>query len=305
MKTNPLTIICCCALAATGAVVSANEHDASDHGSSLEAVYEDFASSGVFDLGLSNAKANELVRQGLFGSDPKLARLTLQAMAAHAMARHFGSGTVAERNFAAVPQLKEFLIASWPNRVAEEGHINILGDPDDSFSQLADAMDNDERDLIAATAAVGPDWLLIPRVLAASFPGDEDVHRFLWDNFAPHVHEPKHMLLMVFNEGRFKTPEVDRMRIESVGGDDHLLSSSAAEGLAFSRPEGGIDALVLALRNYPERAAFLVDALVSYGPEATPFLERIPEGDLPPPVFAQVRDGLERIKLTTAPIQQH
>ena len=304
MKANPYALITIsCTLAATGAVLSANEHDASDH--SLEAVYEEFASSGVFDLGLSNANANELVYQGLFGGDPKLARLTLQAMGAHAIARHFGSGTVAERNFAAVPQLKEFLIASWHNSVAEEGHINMLGDPDDSFSQLAEAMENGERDLITATAAVGPDWLLIPRVLAASFPGDEDVHRFLWDEFAPRVHEPKHMLLMVFNEGRFRTPEVDRMRIESVGGDDHLLSSSAAKGLAFSRPGGGIDALVSALHTYPERATFLLDALVCYGPEATPFLERMSETDLPPPVVEQVRDGLERIRLTTAAIQKH
>ncbi|MDE0192817.1 MAG: hypothetical protein OXQ90_15800 [Gammaproteobacteria bacterium] len=298
MKSLLLTLIIICgALAATAA----------DDGSPLEAVYEDFALGGVFDPDLSNAEANELVSRGLFGDDPRLARLSLQAMAALAMGSGRGnlgfSSVVVERNFAAVPQLKEFLIARWDAKVAEEGHISLLGEPDDSLPQMRKMVADDNREGLWGTmAAALPDWLLIPRVLVAYFPGDPDVERLLWklESHLPHGGA----FLTLFNQGRFKTPEVDRMRIETVGGDDHFASLVAAKGLAFSRPEGGIDALVSALRKHPERASFLVDTLVSYGPEATPHLEKIPESDLPASVFAQVRDGLERVKRAEAATQQ-
>ena len=295
MKTNPLSAIRGIVLAATTAAVLANEPPPDG---ALETVYEDFARSGVFDLELSNPEANELVSQGLFGGTPRLVRLTLQAMAAHALDRGVG-GTVVDRNFAAVPQLKEFLIAHWRTKVAEEGQAALLGEPDDVTAQVKEAIANGENQWVA-TVAVIPDWLLIPSVLAAYFPGDEEVHGFLWDDFAPYV--PEHGLLMVFNEGRFKTPEVDQMRISGVDDDDHFTSVLAAQGVAFSRPEGGLDALISALRNYPGREEFLMDAIVSYGPEAIPLLEEIPESH--PGARTHILEGLERLRKIEAAAQQ-
>lgn len=210
---------------------------------------------------------------------------------------------VVERNFAAVPQLKEFLIARWDVKVAEEGHISLLGKPDDSLPRMRNMVADDNRErLWGSMAAALPDWLLIPRVLVAYFPGDPDVERLLW-KLEPHVPHGG-AFLTLFNQGRFTTPEVDRKRIEAVGGDDYSASVVAAKGLALSRPEGGIDALVSALRKHPERASFLVDTLVSFGPEATPHLEKIPESDLPASAFAQVLDGLKRVTRAEAAIQQ-
>lgn len=71
----------------------------------LEAVYENFARAGVFDPELPNDEANELVAQGLYSGTPRLVRLTVRAMGAHALMRQGGYGEpVVERDFAAVPQ---------------------------------------------------------------------------------------------------------------------------------------------------------------------------------------------------------
>ena len=272
MKTNTLAAICgSIAVAATTAALA---NDPAPPDGALEAVYEDFARSGVFDLELSNAKANELVSQGLFSGNPQLVRLTLRAMGAHALSR--GAGTVVERNFAVVPQIKEFLIALWHTRVAEEGHINLLGDDPQDVSRQVQAAFAAGENLWAATVAFTPDWMLIPRVLAANFPGDDDVHALLWefDSLTQAPTHPVGWILKVFNEGRFRTPEVDQLRIDGVDADDHFTFVEAAKGLAFSRPERGLEALISALHNNnrPERETLLVDAIVSYGPEAIPLL---------------------------------
>ena len=82
-------------------------------------------------------------------------------------------------------------------------------------------------------------------------------------------------ILGFFNEGRFQTPEVDRLRIESVGNENRATSLLAAEGLAFSKPEGGLEALVSAVRKYPDRETFLAKAIDGYGSEAIPLLEKM------------------------------
>ena len=90
-----------------------------------EAIYEEFARAGVFDPEVPTAKAKELVVQGLFNSPtPRVELLTLQALAGSVMHRLLPgvvvSGVV-DRRFEEIPQLRDYLIALWHKKVAEEG----------------------------------------------------------------------------------------------------------------------------------------------------------------------------------------
>lgn len=280
-------MICGIALAATAALADDGPPESDG---ALEVAYEAFARSGVFDPDLSNQEANELVSQGLFSGNSRLVRLTVRAMAAHALSRT--GAVVVERNFAAVPQLRDFLIAHWRAKAAEG--LDPTFQPAVPRGEEEEAMMKEFTPMAVDAVAETADWLLVPRILASSFPGDKKVHDFLWYEFAPLVPTPG--VLMVFNEGRFRTPEVAGLRVASVGAEDYLTSVLAAEGLAFSTPKGGLDALISALR-HPDgrRGKFMMDAIVSYGPEAIPKLEAIPEAELPPSARQQVRDGLERL----------
>ena len=242
----------------------------------LEAVYEDFARSGVFDLELSNTKANEVVSQGLFSGNPRLVRLTLEAMGAHALTRG-AAEPVVERNFAAVPQLKGFLTAHWHTKLAEEGGILGLADQDVIAGHVREALVNGDNPWVAMVTFI-PDLSIIPRVLASNFPGDEDVYELLWEfhSLIQAAPQADGWMLRVFNEGRFKTLEVDQLRIDSIDADDMLTFLGAAKGLAMSRPQRGLEPLVSALlRNNDDlRERHLVNALVAYGPEAIPLLDK-------------------------------
>ena len=242
-------------------------------GGTLEADYEDFARSGVFDPELPNAKALDMVSRGLFSGNPRLVRLTLEAMGGHALARRVGE-TVVGRNFGAVPQLKEFLIARW--RALQEGGVirGVEGMEDlEVVAALVKAAIENGGNMWAVVAASNPDLSLIPAVLASSFPGDGDVHQLLWE-FRPLLQgapQADGWMLSLFNDGRFKTPEVDRLRIASLESDEPLTFVEATKGLAMSRPEGGLEALISTLRATGDDIVWeraLANAIVSYGPEA-------------------------------------
>ncbi len=262
-KTKPLAAICGGILAFAASIALANNHRA------LEKVYEDFARSGVFDSELSNVRANELVYRGLLSDNRRLIRLTMQALGAHAMSRAL-QAPVVERHFAAVPQLKEVLIARWHDAVVEESYSLVLGDDVDGLVRATKGLRGNQ--FMAAMAEFAPDWITIPRVLAANFPGDDDVYALVLEFLEMHPVAQEHAgwSLMFFNQGRFKTPEADRLRIEGLAAGDHFTFVNAVEGLAMSKPEGGLEALISTLRDNarPEREKLLVDAIVSYGPEA-------------------------------------
>ena len=232
--------------------------------------YEGFAKAGVFDPEVSNTKANELVSEGLFSGDPRLVRLTLEALAAHSHGQRLG--TVVGRDFSKVPQLKEFLTEHWRKRISE-------GDLSRTIEDMGDYLDRTPRtdephSMFVRGVANIRDWVLIPSILAASFPGDEHVHDLLWEYYSLSQDVPLDgWILGFFNEGRFTTPEVDRLRIDHVGSENRATAVLAAEGLALSKPDGGLEALMSALRKYPDRESFLADAMVSYGPEAIPLLD--------------------------------
>lgn len=239
-------------------------------GDSYPDEYEEFAKAGVFDPEMSNTQANELVSEGLFSGDRRLVRLALEALAAHSHGRRLG--TVVGRDFSEVPLLKEFLIAHWRKRISE-------GDLSRTIEDMGDYLDRNPRtdephSMFVRGVANTRDWVLIPSILAATFPGDEHVHRLLWEYYSLSQDVPLDgWILGLFNEGRFKTPEVDRLRIDNVGNENRATAVLAAEGLAFSKPEGGLEALMSALRKYPGRENFLANAIVAYGPEAVPLLD--------------------------------
>lgn len=232
--------------------------------------YEDFARAGVFDPELSNTQANELVSKGLFSGDPRLVRLALEALEAHSLGQRFG--TVVDRDFFQVPQLKEFLIAHWRKRVSEGDLNRTIEDMGDYLDR--NTMTDEPYSMFVRGVANTADWVLIPSILATTFPGDEDVHDLLWEYDSLSQDVPLDgWILGFFNEGRFKTPEVDRLRMDSVGNENRATSVIAAEGLAFSKPEGGLEVLISALHKYPDREDFLADAIVAYGPEAIQLLD--------------------------------
>ena len=203
MKRRFATALCAGCIAATTAL-------ASD-------VYVDFAKAGVFDPEMSNTQANELVSNGIRSGDPRLVRLTLEALAAHSGARSFGAAVVA-RDFAEVPQLKEFLIGHWRKRVAEGNFSREIGDFD-AYTDRNPVTD-EPHSVFVWSVGNGTDWVLIPAILAAVFPGDQDVHDLLWEYDSLSEDVPLDgWILGFFNQGGFKTPEVDRLRIESVGND--------------------------------------------------------------------------------------
>ena len=272
MKTKNLLAICGSAVLAAAAASPQLD----------EAAYEDFALSGVFDPELSTAEAHGMVSRGVFSSNPRLVRLTLEAMGGHALADRFG-GAVVERNFGAIPQLKEFLIARWRDALNETGGTLHARGMNDGLEAAGDLLKETleaggMNRMWAVTASFNPDLSLIPIVLASSFPGDEDVHRLLWE-FHPLLQEAPDadgMILSLFNDGLFKTPEVDRLRIDSLKSDESSTFNEAAKGLAMSRPEGGLEALISALHRTGKydsiREMHLANAIGSYGPEAIPLL---------------------------------
>lgn len=276
MKTKDLLAAICgsAVLAAAAAGPGAPQLD--------EADYEDFALSGVFDPELSTDEALDMVSKGVFSGNPRLVRLTLEAMGGHALSDRFG-GAVVERNFGAVPQLKEFLIARWRDALNETGGILHARGMDDGLEAAGDLLKEaleagGMHRMWAVTASFNPDLSLIPIVLASSFPGDDDVHRLLWE-FYPLLQEAPDAdgkILSLFNDGLFKTPEVDRLRIDSLKSDESSTFNEAAKGLAMSRPEGGLEALISALQGTGKydsiREMHLANAIGSYGPEAIPLL---------------------------------
>ena len=158
---------------------------------------------------------------------------------------------VVARTFSQVPGLKEFLIGYW--------HDNIGYDWD-------------------GTAAVAP------TILAVHFPGDEDVHRLIWEQHA--LTGNVFGTLVVLNAGRFGTPEADALRIESLSSDDMIVFVAGALGLAISKPEKGLDALIESLKSNPLAVEMLATrrAFAAYGEAAiSPLQKEIDAGYLKDP----------------------
>lgn len=228
-----------------------------------EADFEEFAGTGVIDSDMTNATALEMVTRGISDDQPpRIAELTVQALGNQAFEVALYQAVV-QRPFHLVPGLKEFLVGYW--------HDNI-----DGFAGGAGA---------------------VPMILAVHYPGDEDAHRVIWEYHANGG--PDFATLLALNAGRFKTPEADRLRIDSLSSEDFVTFAGGALGLATSKPRGGVEALVSALKSNPlsPRMPATDKAIRAYGPEALPALrEALDGGDLSGEAADVVSKGIREIE---------
>ena len=275
--------------AATSAVDSAAPAPGSTR--ALEDIYEGFASVGMFDPKRPNEEVNRLILQGIVSDSPRIVELTIRAMGAHAISLAFSEShsSVPVRDFAAVPGLKQFLIGYWHDKIATEGFVHQR--PQRAGESSLRSESNPWVEVVDSAA----DWLTVPRVLATTFPGDEDVHEIIWE-MHPYLGSSAARTLSLLNSGRFRTPEADKLRIDSLAAEDAWTLREAADGIAISKPQGGLDALGSAVRGDPAKAYYLIDAIVSYGPEAIPLIKDIPLKGLPPAEQLTIISGLERLK---------
>lgn len=247
MKKTPAAMQAASTCVAVLVLAVATSAAAIENGLLDEADYEEFRKAGVLDPELSNLKAEKMVLRGITSGKGHIVELTLQAMSEEANRRALGMEVVA-RTFSQVPGLKEFLIGYWH--------------------------DNDWD----GAAAV------VPTILAVHFPGDEDVHRLIWEQHAWTGNV--FWTLVVLNAGRFGTPEADALRIESLSSDDMVVFAAGALGIAMSKPPEGVDALVESLKNNPLAVEMFATrrALAAYGEAMIPPLRKeIDAGSLEDP----------------------
>ena len=222
-----------------------------------------FTPEGVLDPELHNLKVNEIVLRGIASGQPRIEELTVLAMYREASQRMFGQPVVA-RTFSHVPGLKEYLIGYW--------HENMGDGP-------------------TTTAASA-----VPAILAVHYPADEDVHRLIWEQYDFTGNALS--TLLALNVGRFRTPEADRLRIDNLSSDGMLTFAAAALGLAMSKPDRGLDALMTSLRDNPLSTEMRAtrDAIAAYGLEAPPAIhEAVKSGELDDEAVRMLSEELEKI----------
>ena len=231
-----------------------------------EADFEEFAETGVLDPDIGTFKAIELVQRGISSDQPRIVELTVRAMGRGAF-ELASYGEVVQRPFHLVPGLKEFLVAYWQDNAAE------------------------------LTTGSSRGARLVPLILAVHYPNDEDAYNVIMEARA--FGSVDYWTLMALNAGRFKTPEADELRIASLSSEDYLTFASGALGIAMSKPSGGIEALVSALKSNPLSPRMLAteSAILAYGPEAVPALrEALEGGDLFPEAERVVSNGLRNVE---------
>ena len=173
-----------------------------------------------------------------------------------------------------IPGMKEFLIDYW--------NVTLRSPP---------------PELHTDPTAIG--WF-VPVILAAQYPADEDVYNIVWDFYAQG--QNVFGTLLSLNAGKFNTPEANRLRMDALANEDDFLTYAAgALGIAMATPAGGLDALLVALRDNPLSATMPATetALAAYGTEAIPKLrEWRDRGDLPEPAMRTIASGLDKIALS-------
>ena len=278
-------------LASAFVAVASGGYDEARQDTSLEDIYQEFASVGMFDLELSNEDVNRLIAQGIAADNPRIVELTIRAMGAHAVSQNFEERhlSLPVRTFATIPGLKHYLIGHWRDKIAQEGLVRKMPPPAGESSVPSAA--NPWVEIVESS----PDWLIVPHILANAFPQDGDVHQLIWEMHA-YLEGDAARTLVLLNAGRFRTPEADRLRMDSLAADDGLTLRHAADGIAMSKPTGGLDALGSAVRKDPANAHFLIDAIVSYGPAAIPLIRDIPLEGLAAATQVKVVFGLESLK---------
>lgn len=234
------------------------------------------APGGILDPELSTTAANKIVQRGITSDDPHTVGRTVWGMGMHSMevALH---EPVVSRSFWLIPGLKEFLIDYW-----NESLRNNPGSWTDP-------------------AAIGG---MVPLILAAQYPADEDVYNIVWDFYAQG--QNVFGTLLCLNVGRFNTPEANKLRMDALSSEDFTTYAVGALGLAMAKPKDGLDALISALRDNPVSATMPAteEALAAYGPEAVAKLRAAVEsGDLPESTEFAVEATLDKLAEAPASIR--
>ncbi len=250
----------------------------------IEKLLEGPQSTGVNDASLSNAEANEKIAELIFSGDSEkvdegisLLITFVEYLNWHSRAREHPPVL---RDFAAIPGLKEFLLWYWRK------NVQVSGGTPPRFTPPVDVGPEEELEILQdvekfkdwLASDEPPPWTDIPYVLAVVFPGDEEVHEVIWENYDP---SQPGGTLNALTLGRFTTPEATALRIDALFAerDDFLahFSSSAAKGLGQCQSDEGFRALVERMEQLDDihLASFVVEAIVSYGTKALTYKDKL------------------------------
>ncbi|MYD45528.1 MAG: hypothetical protein F4W92_04180 [Gammaproteobacteria bacterium] len=240
--------------------------------------------TGVNDPTLSNAEVNEKIAELIFSGesekvDEGISQLSLFVEFVNWHSRATENPPVL-RDFAAIPGLKEFLLWYWRENVRESGGTPprfTLPEEVGQEEELEILQDVEKfKDWVASDEP--PPWTEIPYVLAVVFPGDEDVHAVIWENYDP---SQPGGTLNALTLGRFTTPEATTLRVDALSADrgDFLanFSASAARGLGLCQSEEGFRALVERMERLDDihLASFVVEAIVAHGTKALTYKDKL------------------------------
>ena len=221
-------------------------------------LYEWFEVEGALSIELSQHDANAIVEHALKSGDEQLIHHAVMGMAIHGsvatgwrerITRRPYNEPIPLRMFHEVPNLKNFLLSYYREGVIRDG---IHFEPE-----------------LVIVNGIGwfkyPAWSSAPSILAKSFPGDPEIHDFLFEAYSNGGQEN---IVNWLSIGKFRTPEANAHRIENLGREKFGFSSKmAAEALGEFQTPSGLQALKQAL--HPDHRAVLeiAKAIVSYGEE--------------------------------------
>lgn len=253
--------------------------------------YRYFRYDGIFDPSVSDETANALVQEGIASEEPKIRDLTVNALGDYAA--YYTSdlrtpyGMTRERSFSTVPGLKQFLMSYWRERHKASGY--------DAFGAIQEGLgvekgtnglDGFKLENIGLDEAALPDqvwdavrarlpaWTSVPQTLCLLYPGDTDVLELVWEVQNTDVYSgPGVGVLGLLNVGQFATADANAFRIAklSAPGDrteDALTVTTAAEGLALSRPVEAIPHLISAALDHRRARGDILVVLAGYDDEA-------------------------------------
>ena len=230
--------------------------------------YTQLKKEGIYDPSMSSDAVNSMLSKGIKSKDPRIVRLSLQALGNFVEFVIFDTpgpfGTLPKRAVHEVPHLKHFLIDHWRAEHARSGyaaHQQLFSDmeqkDDGSLDQypFTDADVDADFDVNAYWEAmkekISP-WITIPSILVVFWPKDEEVHTLIGEYHENDRSLVPVMMLRLLNFGYFVTPEANEYRnsqlvaYDSVvfrEGEPHNADTEiamAAQGLALSHPEEAI-----------------------------------------------------------------
>ena len=248
--------------------------------------YKYFMEEGIFDIGVSNQVANDIVAQGIASNDPEIVDTTIRALRELAMflASDFLSppGQLPERSFAEVSGLKKFLIAHWRRNHRESGYntAEMSGRELENFRATVEAKEGGRDSMSSeeywrAFGEARSPWPAIPKILCVFWPRDDEVHGIVWENhekdLSPNLAS---QTLRLLNVGKFMTPQADEFRKEvlrsSLTSQDetaHVNVTFAAKGLALSRPPEALPLLISVAKAFGASRGEVMIVIAAYDDE--------------------------------------